>query len=207
METSGNLIRRKIYAIVSEELKSVYVGLSFDPNARYNEHKLRGQQYVKDIIDAPHELIILTKFLPVDEAARKEQEFIDKYLNAGYDVVNKVAAGGLGSTPFQWTKVTIAAEAQKYPTRSEFQVHAAGAYQIAIRNGWIDEIFCNHENNGYSMIKGPKRKWNRESVSQLIKNCETRVDLKRKSHSAYTVARKNGWLDELFPKDRNETKD
>jgi len=56
------------------------------------------------------------------------------------------------------------------------------------------------------LIKGPKRKWNRESVLQLVIDCETRVDLKRKSPSAYTVARNNGWLDELFPKNGNRTK-
>ena len=204
METSGNLIRRKIYAIVSEDLKRVYVGLSFDPHARYQEHKLRGQQYVKDIINVQHELVILTELLHVDEAATKEKEFIDKYLESGYDVVNKMAAGGLGSTPFKWTKETVAAEAQKYATRSEFQKHAAGAYQITSRSGWTDEIFSKHENNGYSQIRGPKRKWNWESVSKLAKNCETRVDLKRKSPSAYTVARKNGWLDEFFPKNGND---
>ncbi|MCK4528868.1 hypothetical protein KAW18_15980 [candidate division WOR-3 bacterium] len=201
METTGNLILRQIYAIVSEDLKRVYVGLSFDPHARYQEHKVRGRQYVKDIINVRHELVILTGLLQVDEAAVKESEFIENYREAGYDVVNSIAGGGLGSTPYKWTKETVTAEAQKYVTRTEFQGHAAGAYNVASRSGWMDEIFRNHENNGYSQIRGPERKWNWETVSKLAKNCKKRVDLKRKSSSAYAAARKNGWLDEFFPND------
>ena len=37
-------------------------------------------------------------------------------------------------------KENVIREAKKYKTRRQFQLNCCGAYQSAIRNGWIDEM-------------------------------------------------------------------
>lgn len=47
-------------------------------------------------------------------------------------------------------------------------------------------------------LGGCSKKWTKSKVFELAKTCKTRTELYLKSKSAYDVARKNGWLYELF---------
>lgn len=44
-----------------------------------------------------------------------------------------------------------------------------------------------------------KTKWNYETCYEEAKKYSTRYEFQKGCGSAYEVARKNGWMDELFP--------
>lgn len=93
-----------------------------------------------------------------------------------------------------WTKERIFEEARKYQTRCEFQKGCSRAYKVARRNGWLPEM------DWFVDGKKKPRKWTKEKVFEETKKYKTRTEFYKSCGSVYNVARKNKWLDELFPK-------
>jgi predicted GIY-YIG superfamily endonuclease len=91
-----------------------------------------------------------------------------------------------------WTKEKCVEEALKYQTRSEFNKGCDSAYSKARKNGWLDEV-CGH------MVKVIKASgyWNQERCAEDALKYETRLGFQKQSESAYSSARKNGWLDAI----------
>ena len=93
-----------------------------------------------------------------------------------------------------WTKEKVFEEAKKYKTRGEFGKCCSGAYNVAWKNGWLDEMtwfISPHKPNGY---------WTKERVFEEAKKYQTRTEFSKSCFGAYENARQNGWLNELFPK-------
>lgn len=90
-----------------------------------------------------------------------------------------------------WTKERVFEEARKYKTRAEFKKGCQMAYQVACRNGWLEEMDW--------LIESRKSKnyWTKERVFEEARNYKTRNEFQKECGSAYAVARKNGWLDEM----------
>lgn len=108
--------------------------------------------------------------------------------------------------PPLWTKETIMEESIKYESRSEFIKGVKGAYGYAKNRGWLDEV-CSHMTLKSGVKKG-ETSLTKEKIIELVKEYETIGEfikgLKRGSTKvdykvtyAYTIARKNGWLDEV----------
>lgn len=94
-----------------------------------------------------------------------------------------------------WTKERVFEKAREYKTRSEFAKGCRSAYDAALRNGWLKEMFWFKEG------KKPNDYWNIwENVFEEARKYKTREDFKKGCQSAYHSAHKNGWIDELFPK-------
>lgn len=94
----------------------------------------------------------------------------------------------------KWTKENVFVEAKKYQTRTQFQKVCGSAYNVALRNNWLNEMSWFVEgkrSNGF---------WTKENVFEEAKKYQTRAQFAKDCGSAYEVSRKNGWLDELFPK-------
>jgi hypothetical protein len=87
-------------------------------------------------------------------------------------------------------------EANKYQTRCEFQIKAAGAYDSVKDNGWLDDICGNMKSpqkpNGY---------WTKEICQEKSVKYHNKKTFKCSEDSAaYHASYKNCWLDEFFPK-------
>ena len=90
----------------------------------------------------------------------------------------------------KWTKETVFEESKKYSSRSEFKRNKSGAFRVAYINGWLDEmVWLVHP------VAKPV-KWIKEAVFEESKKYSTTNDFNLKNASAYTVARKKGWLEE-----------
>ena len=100
----------------------------------------------------------------------------------------------------KWTYERCYEEAKKYKSRTQFARGKAKAYETARENGWLDdydwfipthELLCNREY---------PRKWVYETCYAEASKYKTRGAYASGSGSSYDVARRNGWLDEFFPK-------
>ena len=91
-----------------------------------------------------------------------------------------------------WTYERCYEEAQKYKSRKEFLRGCRSAFNASVVHGWLD---------GFTWL--PKRKTWRDYTFDMCydiaKTCPSRIVLKNKNHSAYEAARKNNWIDILFP--------
>jgi hypothetical protein len=87
-------------------------------------------------------LIKLTEYINVEDAKNKEKEYLKKYIDNGWNILNKSKTGGVGSCYRKWTKEKCSDEALKCKTRSEYFKNSP-SYHSARKNGWIDEI-CSH---------------------------------------------------------------
>ena len=88
-----------------------------------------------------------------------------------------------------WTKEKCKEEASKYSSRKEFQKGNSAAYNVALRNKWLNEWFTAMTN---------KCKWTYERCKEEAKKYSSRNEFEKAFPSAYQTARKNHWLDEFF---------
>jgi hypothetical protein len=184
---------RLIYCYIFPD-NSVYVGLTQDPNNREYKHKNDNRstvyQYIqKSGLEPEH--FQLTNFLPVDEAQKEEAEYIEIFRNEGYNILNKIKAGGIGGGPIKYTKARIIKEAKKYNTKSEFCKGSNYYYVVAREKEMLDDLYPNE----------PKTKkltkWNYEKIKAL--GCKSRNEIRRKYPGACEWLVKNNKLAELFP--------
>lgn len=91
----------------------------------------------------------------------------------------------------KWNEKTLAEEALKYSSRSQFENEAGGAYGAATKLGILDKV-CSH-------MKRKHRRWTKESTFEAAKSCKNISQFERKYHGAYAAAARpeNLWLDEI----------
>ena len=89
-----------------------------------------------------------------------------------------------------WTKERIKEETLKYKTMKDFRQGSSGAYAVAYKNGWLDEV-CEH----LSFLKNRRR--TKAQVHKEALKYKTRMEFKKCNGGAYAAARKHGWLDEV----------
>ena len=86
-----------------------------------------------------------------------------------------------------WNFETCFKEAKKFKTLKDFKSKCGRAYELARKNGWIEEYTWLEKLNGFH---------NREKCYEEAKKYKTRTELQKKASGVYHAALKNGWLDE-----------
>ena len=86
-----------------------------------------------------------------------------------------------------WNYETCYEEAKKYGSRKELNDNCASAYNVALKNGWLDD---------YTWFKTPEKiiKLTYEVCFEIAKKCADLKELSKYHTSAYNKARKKGWL-------------
>lgn len=198
MDIIGNKYKRLIYAIEFKD-KSIYIGLTYNIKQRYYQHLNKDYstvyKYIKKIGLNPI-CIPLTDLLDVEDAIVEEKNYIEKYKNDGYLILNKSKAGAIGgSNSIKWTFENCKKEALKYESRNEFCVNSGGAYQASIKHSWLDEV-CKH----MKLKHKPKGYWTYEKCKESSILCKNKEEFYKKFGGAFSISKKNGWLNYLFPK-------
>ena len=141
MERMGNIALRALYVFEHND-KSVYVGLSCNPDNRYKEHMRNHKILIEKNKLGEQTFINFGVFYSKDKASQKEIELVEKYRNNGWIILNKAKPGGLGGGFLIWTKKACIESARKYKTRSEWERNASGAYYAAHKNNWTKECYA-----------------------------------------------------------------
>ncbi len=111
-----------------------------------------------------------------------------------------------------WTYEMCKLEAFKYNSRMEFKNASSSAYSKSVKLKWLNDI-CIHMPNIYNNWTDEKIKpngyWNILTCAEEALKYKYKIDFKSKSESAYTRARKDGFLNEICkhmtPKLKNKT--
>lgn len=91
----------------------------------------------------------------------------------------------------KWTKEAVFEESKKYSSKTEFKKNRGGAFKVAYDNGWLVEM---------DWLKHPTPKsikWTYDAVIKESKKYPSIIEFNKNNPSAYNVARKNGWLEEM----------
>ena len=99
MKELGDRKHRMIYAYEFPD-HSVYVGLTYDYDKRDKEHKKKENSAVRRHIKQTGLTPIhkpLTDFLPVKEAKKMEGEYVERYRNMGWTILNVKPTGSVGT--------------------------------------------------------------------------------------------------------------
>lgn len=187
-----------VYAYEFESYKAVYVGrtlmrridarkeehLSTEGDAVYLFSKNNGAQIP--------EMKILEDNLTLAEGVEKEGLYLECYKKEGWKVLNRAKTGGIGTiAKIKWSKKKCEEEALKYRTRSEFADLSGGAYEVARRNGWLDNY------TWFEETKKPNGYWdNYDSCYDAASKCKTKTEFIKRYLSAYLSAKENGWLEQ-----------
>lgn len=198
MERIGNVNERAIYSIRNTEDKIIYIGLSQNPRQRYQQHRDRGKKSVRNLIHGEHEFRIHTKCLPKDEAIVREDSMIKWYKQRYWNILNSYRGGALGGNIIKWSWGVVIDVAKQYESRAEFAKQNNGAYQTALKNGWLDLAFENHSNEGFTTEREKHGYWTFDRCMNLANRCKYRTEFSKKHKSAYSIASKNDWINKLF---------
>ena len=142
----GSRYKRCIYAYEFED-NNVYIGLTYNVRKRNYNHLNNGKSssVYKHITETNLTPIfnILTDYIDVEDAVIKEGEFVEKYKNDGWIILNKTKTGGVGGNVIKWDFYNCSEESKKYKSRKDFQINNVSAYHSSLKNGWLDDI-CSH---------------------------------------------------------------
>jgi len=92
-----------------------------------------------------------------------------------------------------WTKERCKEEALKFKKRNQFDLAFPGAYAACRKNGWLEEV-CEHMVT--REIK-PKGYWTKLKCAEESIKFNTKSEFQKGSRSAYQIACRNSWLDEI----------
>ena len=84
-------------------------------------------------------------------------------------------------------------EAKKYTTRTQFARKSPSAYKSARQHKWLEDY------TWFEEILKPRGFYTYEVCAEIAKKYTRKNDFKKENSRAYTLSRKNGWLDEFFP--------
>lgn len=191
MERPATAHHRVVYAIMSTVDPRCYVGLTFSPSRRLRDHKSYGTPAVKALLAAPHKVIV-TQFCDKHVAAEAESRCVEMMRFLGREVLNSAKAGGLGGSAVRWSRRRLSAEAKKYQSLKEWRQKHPGSMEAARRQGVLYEVSAH-------MKPGRKKSgtWTREACADEAARFCRKIDFLRGCGSAYTIAYRNGWLDEI----------
>lgn len=188
----GSKYKRLIYAFEFSD-KSVYIGLTYNSKKRYNDHFKDSNggvyKYIQQTGLQP-EFKELTNYLDKNIASEKEGEYVKKYKNEGWKILNKRNTGGLGSNIRIWNFESCKLIAAKYNYRSELKKFHPSVYFTACKNGWLIDI-CKH------MKYLQKPNWTLETCKIEALKYKTKSEFTKNSLGAYLKAQRNKWLDQI----------
>jgi hypothetical protein len=198
-ELLGNNKKRCIYAYEFSN-KVVYVGLTYNFEARWVKRMKDENDIVKIYIDKTNEIpkrIKLTDYIDVYEASIKEGTILKEYINKGWSILNRAKTGSVGGNNRIWTYEKCKEEALKYETYKEFKENNYNCYAAIYKNNWQSELLSHLKH-----IKRLNGFWNEDECYKASKECNGRKDFYKKYRGAYAASIKNNWIEKFFPKDK-----
>lgn len=202
-----NNYEEKVHCVYVYEIKAhntCYVGRTLRLNVRDKQHRNGVYRHGIPEYDELHKFckenniempqpIVLEENLNAPESQIKEDEYVERYRNDGWNVLNKaktgIGVGSLGSV-VKWNYEKCAEISKNCESKQDMRIKCPGAYHSSYINGWLDDFFISK--------KKPNRYWD------IFENCQKEAlkwknvkEFSLKGGGAYNSSRKNGWLKDL----------
>jgi hypothetical protein len=198
----GSKHKRMVYGYFFPKNNAVYVGLTYNIVKRNKQHLVtdideKKQTTVAKFINEtkePPELVQFTDYIDVKEAQNKESEYVDKFKNSGYLVLNKVKTGGLGHG-LKYTDEELRNLLSLISNYKDLYTKHYPLYK-ATKNRGIDFL--------RDVTKHMERKqisWSEDLVRQYVKDFNNKSNFQTAFPGAVYFAKTHNFWNSLFPKD------
>jgi hypothetical protein len=199
MKPINNAHHRCIYALEFKETRSIYIGLTYSMEVRQVKRMNKSgdtvTMYIKETGLQPI-YKQLTDYVEVEYAIRLEEEYVTKYKNDGWNVLNKAKTGSIGWTgrkhrysDLEYVKSIIT----EYKSVIDLMKRNNALYLKIRDNGWRDII--------YPMLNYKKRYpssfWIKENLIKYVGGFKSIKEFKLEYTCAYRIACKNKLIGEL----------
>jgi hypothetical protein len=199
MKSLNNAHYRCIYAYEFSQTNSVYVGLTYSMELRQVKRRNKSCDTVTMYINQTgysSEYKQLTDYVEVERAIKLEEEYVNKYKNDGWNILNRAKTGSIGWTgrkhrydDLDYVKSIIC----EYKSVGDLIKRNEALYLKIRDNGWKDIL--------YPMLNYKKRYpssfWNKENLIEFAKKFKCTKDFKKEFVCAYNIACKNNWMNEI----------
>lgn len=138
-----------VYAYMFNEHNAIYIGRSIKPKERNYSHNNRGSVYnfaVSNNIPVPQMIILESNLTPV-EGLEREDYYVKKYKEEGWNVLNKaktgIKSGALGGGILQpkIKEEDVCRIATQYATLKDFTKNHPNLYNVAKKKKWLAKWF------------------------------------------------------------------
>ena len=191
----GNSYMRCVYAYEFND-DYIYVGLTCNINNRDYAHKHTDKnssvyKHIKKTKYIP-EIHQLSEYIPKEKAANLECEFIKKYNNDGWKILNKNKGGTLGGIDLFWTEKNCLDAAKKCKSRKEFILRFPGAWCSAKKYGWLKKCYKH-----MILLMKPQGFWTKNRCLEIALKCNSKKQFRNKNISAYNIANRKQWMQDI----------
>jgi hypothetical protein len=191
---TGNRFSKCIYSYEFPD-NHVYVGLTYNIDKRQKNRDKDKNDAVSKHIKNNNIIPIrkqLTEYIPVDEAIKLEEFYVEKYKNEGWVILNRTKTGAIGGVVVKWTKDACKLEASKYNTIRDFRNNSSSAYVTAKTKKWLTDI-CSH----MLKLKEKDGTFTKEKCREIACEYNSLVLFIKENVSCYTIAKRNNWIPEI----------
>jgi hypothetical protein len=85
---------------------------------------------------------LLSDYIDVNVAIKKEKYYIKHYKKLGYNVLNKDNGGSVGNIKIsKWNYENCKELSKKYKGRSDLSINKSHVYRICLKNKWLDDFY------------------------------------------------------------------
>jgi hypothetical protein len=184
---------------------AVYIGLTYNINERNKQHLIidvdeKKQTTVAKFINETQEnpeLYKFTDYIDVQEAQKKEGEYVNKFKNSGYLILNKVKTGGLGHG-LKYSDEELKDLLSNIFDYKDLYTKHYPLYKSAKRRG---RIFLNDATSHMIKIQKNRINWSKDLVKQYAQDYKSKDEFRTAFRGAAKYAKEHGFWDELFPKE------
>jgi hypothetical protein len=185
-----------VYGILNRRLNKAYAGVTKQQfSKRMQMHKKGGSTRASEIVQLEDtELVKFTDYcLLSSDLKDAEKEWTDYLTEEGFEVLNDERLfGRTGVSRRIYTDDQILEEAQKYTSRVEFKLGSPRHYDAACSQRILDKV-CVHMRS----IRA-KNYWNKERCMEAAATCASKDEFAKSQAGAYSAARANEWLEEIY---------
>lgn len=205
VEKNRGLWHRMIYAFEFPD-NCVYVGLTYNFTERRRLHFATesSQVYIhKHETGLTPKEVMLTDYLPIEEAKKAEGEWVEKYRKDGWKVLNIAKTGGVGgSLPINHSRESCLDIAKSCTCRAQFRAEHPTEYKWLSKHKILEEV-CQEaglpkREHVYNYI--PRTL---ESALEELKEFRLRAEVRKKKQSLYLYMKNNHKevFDKIMPPD------
>ena len=189
-----------VYRYYFQEQNAVYVGRTINIEDRdFEHHRDRGKEsssvlkFAKEHgVEVP-KIEILERALTGEESQIKEDDYVRKYRDEGFIVLNKGATGkGIGSLGIKkkYSRKKFLEIASRYEFISDFIKEQHPLYVAAVKYGWLQDAYFLKRKNRTS------KDFSKEMCLSVARQCSSRTELFDRDNTVYLKMIKNGWIEE-----------
>lgn len=184
-----------IYVYEFNDYNTAYVGRTINIKQRHRQHiskKCVVSTFIsknKIVLDENYLPKILERGLTSSESQKKECEYIEKYKNDGWVLLNIAKGGSVGSLSRKWTKNVCEELSKQFKTKKEFREKYKNAYFAAMEHHWLEE---------YTWLENSKptyiNKYTFEYCQSIAKRFQKMSDFRREEKTIWGYSYDKGWL-------------